>query len=163
MSADDQSLPSQRWFHHLELGVSLLLIAAIALLRLADSGALNELALLLLFFIPGFLGLVALANVGFEVYLLKWGTTSLKHSSSRVTLFATLALTGIIALLAVITLSIIAQTILVVTVVDTGGGVIFGPVLWAFTGGILAVVICVRFAVERFLLGERLSIAEEPV
>lgn len=161
MSADDRSLLYQRWLRHIELALSFLLLAAIGVLGVSNSATIDELTLVVVFFVPGLLSVTALVSSGVDVYQLTWKGASLQTSSSRWPVVGTLALTGISGLLAIGTLFIVVQTILVATVIETGGGVILGPFLWMLTGTALAVVICLRSAVETFLLNQKPIVPEK--
>lgn len=161
MSADDRSLLYQRWLRHTELALSFLLLVAMGVLGVSNSATIDELTLMVVFLVPGLLSVAALVSCGLDVYQLTWNGASLQTSSSRWIVITTLCLTGVIGLLAIGTLFIVVQTILVVTVIDTGGGVILGPFLWMLTGTALAVVICLRSAVEVFLIDQRPIVPEK--
>lgn len=158
MSADDRSPLYQRWLRHTELTLSVLLLATIGVLGVSNSATIDEMGLLVVFAVPGLLSVTALVSTGCDVYQLTLNGASLQTSSSRWLVIGTLCLTGITGLLGIGTLSIVVQTILVVTVIDTGGGVILGPLLWMLTGTALAVVICLRSAVETFLMDQKLIV-----
>ncbi len=159
MSLDDAPLPSQRRVRQIELALACLLLGAMAVLSASDSATLAEAGLTVSFLVPGLLSLVALVSAGWTVYLLVWTERDRRIRDSWPRL-GTLAVTGVIVSLAVTTLYFVVQTILVATVIDTGGGVMFGPILGTATGVALATLVCLR-SVVGVLLADRGSIGSE--
>jgi|GEM_PF-4208535 len=135
-----------------EITSSALLLAALALGGLSLSPRVTEGALLVVFVIPGLLGLVALAGAGIDVFNIhatwKAGEADRRR---RASVTGKLLVPGVTGVLAGVTLFWIGQTVLVLTVVDTGGGVIFGHLFFMATGTLLAVVILLRAVGQRFV------------
>lgn len=148
MPADDRSSTYRSWLRRIELACSLVLLTAMATIALSDSEIRNELALSIGFFVPGVLGLSALISSGLDVYAILRREPGRTKGESRWLLTGRVVLASTIGLLAAATLFLVIQTILIVTVIDTGGGVVFGPILWMFTGSVLAVAVLLRFAGE---------------
>lgn len=154
MIEDGRSSSYRNWLGYLEVAISLLHLTAIAVIALSVSATLEELAASLSFLIPGLLGLMALVSSVFDVYLIRSQNANPRKNISWWLLLGRLVVTGVIGLLAVATLFLILQTILIVTVINTGGGVIFGPILWTFTGTSLAVMVLLRSAVGIFFIND---------
>lgn len=129
-----------------------------ATIALSDSEIRNELALSIGFFVPGVLGLSAFISSGLDVYVILRRETGRTKGESRWLLTGRVVLASTIGLLAAATLFLVIQTILIVTVIDTGGGVVFGPILWMFTGSVLAVAVLLRFAGETFCIDAERSL-----
>lgn len=142
------------WIRRVEFTCSALLLAALALGGLSISSRLTEVALLVAFLIPGFLGLVALAGVGVDLFDM-YSTWKRVESQRRrlMPVAGKLVVTAVTGVLAVVTLFWVVQTILVLTVVDTGGGVIFSHLFFMFTGTLLAGVIVLRTVGKQFVYG----------
>lgn len=155
MPVDDRPSTIQDWLQRIEVVFSVLLLATIAITIAPLEPSLGEWTLWVVFLIPGLLGLAALFEVGIDVFrLLSTRSNSQSTTISRQALVGKVAVIGVLGILAGITLFLIVQTILVVTIVETHGGVMFGPILFTFTGGLLAVVVLVR-SIGRQLLSKR--------
>lgn len=155
MSDDVRPSRTRYWLRRLEFAFALLVLVALLLIVVSISPILEEIALAIAFFFPGLLGVVALVNAARDGYLFTRKQTGPIPSDSQWLVLGRLIVTGISGLLAIATLFIIVQTILIVTVIDTGGGVVFGPLLWMVTGSSLAVVVVFRSVVESLLVDER--------
>lgn len=157
MPVDSWPSTVRRWLRRIELTFSILLLAALAVIAVSISAVLDEIALWIGFLLPGLLGLAALVGAGLDAHgLIRNRESSRIRGSSRWIVIGGLAVAGAIGLLAVVTLFVVVQTILVVTVVDTGGGVMFGPILFMFSGSILAVAVLLRSAGETVLVARGL-------
>lgn len=152
MPVDERPSNIRNWLQRIEVVFSVLLLATIAVTVTPLEPSLGEWTLWVVFFIPGLLSLAALLGVGIDVFrVFITRSTSQSDAISRRILIGKVAIMGAIGLLAGITLFLVVQTVLIATIIETGGGVIFGPFLFSFTGGLLAVVVLARTAGQRFV------------
>lgn len=151
MPVDDRSSTIRDQIQRIEVVLSALLLAMIAITIAPLEPSLGEWTLWVVFLLPGVLGLAALVGVGIDVFkLVSTRSNTQTATAPRWIVLGKLAVIGTICVLAGGTLFLVVQTILIVTIVDTGGGVMFGPILFAFTGGFLAIVVLVRVVSQRF-------------
>lgn len=154
--------PFRSRLRSIEVTLSVLLLAAVALNPTVGSTALGEWILWIVFVVPGLLGIAALVGAGIDAYATATGQErdSQRSGASRWVVVGRLAVAGVIGALAIVTLFLVVQTILVVTVIDTGGGVVFGPILYSFAGSVLAVVVLLRSAGEILSVVDWTSLAD---
>lgn len=163
MVFDGQHARIRGWLRHIEFDLSVLLLAALVVDGIAISATLSQLAFFFGFFVPIFLAVTVLLRSGLDMYLISQTRGQTVTNLSRWHFLLQFTIFWILSLLAVATLSIVFLTFAGPTMVDTEGGVVFGPVLWMLVGTILALVILLRFAVEHFLIEDSNVFPVSPV
>lgn len=152
MPVDDRPSTIRDRIQRIEVVLSVLLLVMVAITIAPLEPSLGEWTLWVVFLLPGVLGLAALVGVGIDVFkMVSKRSNSKTATAPRWIVFGKLAAIGTIGILAGCTLFLIIQTILIVTIVDTGGGVMFGPILFSFTGSLLAIALLARTVGQRVL------------
>lgn len=149
----------RRWILGVEIVFSALTLVLVFSVLTPISFTIRTPSVWIVYLVPGSLGLAAILGAGIDSF----GMISIREGvglegRSRWVVFGTLALSCVIGILAIGTLFFVLQTFLIVTVVDTGGGVLFGPVLFLSTGSLLAVVILVRTVGCRLILARHMAV-----
>lgn len=154
MSFDEKPARIRGWLRHIEFDLAILLFIALVIDGLSISTTLSELIFFFVFFVPGFLALTVLVRSSLDAYLVfRMGKDTITQIS-RAYFLIQFAFFWVICLLAGATLSIVLLTFFAPAEVNGEGGVVFGPFLWMMIGTVLAGVILLRFAVERFLIDD---------
>lgn len=147
MPVDDRPFNVRHSIRGIEVAFSVLVLAIVATAVSSLEPRLGDWIVWVIFLIPGTLAVASLLGAGVDVFGVVSGTGT---AQPRRRVLGTLLVAGATGILATITLLLIVQTVLTVTV-GTGGGVLFGPILFTFTGGLLAIVVLTRAVGRRYV------------